>query len=299
MRHFWKGDSGFVPELASRLAGSSDIYEPSGRGSYASVNFVTAHDGYTLYDLVSYEQKHNQANGEDNRDGHNDNISRNWGTEGDTDRRERSRDAHFALMRDFIATLVFSQGVPMLSHGDEIARTQGGNNNAYAQDNEITWMDWNITDRQKQLLAFTRKCFNLRHTHPVLRRRHFFRGEATIKGGPKDLVWLRPDGQEMSNGDWHNYENHTVGMLIYGEATDETDDRGRPIKGETLLLIVNALAGEVNFKLPVIEGDGIWAEMIDTAHRELRVVKTGNVDVDAFSLTLLRYGENRRMTKNG
>ncbi|MDB4877534.1 MAG: glycogen debranching enzyme GlgX [Gemmatimonadetes bacterium] len=296
VRHFWKGDAGVVPELASRLAGSSDIYEPSGRGAYASVNFITAHDGYTLYDLVSYEQKHNEANGENNHDGHDDNISRNWGVEGDTTD-PRILDARFRVMRDFIATLAFSQGVPMLSHGDEIARTQHGNNNAYAQDNEVSWMPWGELDNwRRQLLAFTRKCFNLRHTHAVLRRRHFFRGEPTIKGGRKDLSWIRSDGQEMSDADWGNPNNHALGMLIYGDATDETDDRGRPIKGETLLLLLNGGNTQLSFTTPVIEGDGIWAEMVDTARRELRVIPTGLVLLEPYSLVLLRYGENRRMT---
>jgi glycogen operon protein len=184
----------------------------------------------------------------------------------------------------------------MLSHGDEIARTQHGNNNAYAQDNEISWMHWDLDERQQQLLAFTRKCFNLRHTHAVLRRRHFFRGEPTTKGGPKDLCWIRPDGAEMIDADWHNPDNHTIGMLIYGEATDETDDRGRPIKGDTLLLIVNGGTEPIDFKMPTIEGDGIWAEMIDAAHRELYVIRTGEVRVEPYSLALVRYGENRRMT---
>ena len=295
VRRFWRGDPGQVPELASRLAGSSDIYEPSGRGSYASVNFITAHDGYTLYDLVSYEQKHNEANGEENRDGHNDNISRNWGAEGATDD-DAILDHRFQAMRDFIATLAFSQGVPMLSHGDEIARTQQGNNNAYAQDNEITWVDWNLDDRKRQLLGFTRKCLNLRQAHPVLRRRHFFRGEPTLKGGPKDLCWIRSDGEEMTDADWHNGNAHALGMLIYGEATDETDDRGRPIKGETLLLILNAGETGITFKLPKIHGSAaIWAEMIDTAQRELHVISTGCIEVEPFGLQLLRYGENRRM----
>jgi glycogen operon protein len=295
VRRFWRGDAGQVPDLASRLAGSSDIYEPSGRGAYASVNFVTAHDGFTLYDLVSYEQKHNEANGEDNRDGYNDNASRNWGIEGETDDLD-ILDMRFRIMRDFVATLAFSQGVPMLSHGDEIGRTQGGNNNAYAQDNETSWIHWDrIDDRRRKLLAFTRKCLNLRHAHAVLRRRHFFRGEPTSKGGPKDLSWLRPDGKEMTNNDWHNADNRSLGMLIYGDATDETDDRGRPIKGETLLLLVNSCANTVRFGMPKIEGEGIWAEMVDTASGELRVVTTGYVDVAAFSLVLLRYGENRRM----
>jgi isoamylase len=202
----------------------------------------------------------------------------------------------FRLMRDFMATLFSSQGVPMIAHGDEIARTQCGNNNAYAQDNELTWMHWDLDDRRKQLLAFTRKCLNLRHTHAVLRRRHFFRGEPTIKGGPKDLCWVRSDGQEMTGDEWHNADNHSIGMLIYGESTDETDDRGRPIKGDTLLLIVNAADTAVNFAMPTIDGEGIWAEMIDAAHRELFVVRSGSVEVAPFSLALLRYGENRRMT---
>jgi glycogen operon protein len=295
VRHFWRGDGGHVPELASRLAGSSDIYEQSGRGSYASVNFVTAHDGFTLYDLVSYEHKHNEANGEDNRDGHDDNISRNWGVEGDTDD-DRILDMRFRLMRSFIATLAFSQGVPMLSHGDEIARTQRGNNNAYAQDNEISWVDWTLDERRAQLLAFTRKCFTLRHIHAVFRRRHFFRGAPSVKGGMKDLTWLKPDGTEMSEADWHDGNNHTLGMLIYGDGTDEIDDRGRPVTGDTLLLLFNGGPEGVDYVMPQIDGGGIWAEMVDAAHRELYVIRTGAVHVEPFSFALLRYGENRRMT---
>jgi isoamylase len=295
IRHYWRGDPGQVSDLASRLAGSSDIYEPSGRGSYASINFVTAHDGFTLHDLVTYEQKHNEANGENNQDGHNDNVSRNWGVEGETDD-PTILDRRFRVMRSIIATLAFSQGVPMLSHGDEIARTQHGNNNAYAQDNEITWVHWDLDDRQRELLAFTRKCMNLRHTHGVLRRRHFFRGEPTYKGGPKDLSWIRSDGQEMTDADWHNGNNHALGMLIYGEGTDETDDRGRPIKGDTLLLVLNASEDRVTFHMPVMNGDDSWAELTDSRSRELGVIGTGSVEVAPFSLVLLRYGGNRRVS---
>jgi len=294
VRHYWRGDRGQVPDLASRLAGSSDIYEPSGRGSYASVNFVTAHDGFTLHDLVTYEQKHNEANGEENRDGTDDNISRNWGVEGETDD-PAIIDRRFRVMRGIIATLAFSQGVPMLSHGDEIARTQRGNNNGYAQDNELTWVHWDLDDRRRQLLAFTRKCMNLRHSHSVLRRRHFFRGEPTYKGGPKDLSWIRADGREMTDADWHNGNNQALGMLIYGEGTDETDDRGRPIKGDTLLLVLNASEDTVTFQMPAMNGSDAWAEVIDSATPGPTVVRRGSIDVTPFSLVVLRYGDNRRI----
>src|SRR5215467_7576354 len=296
IRHFWRGDYGWVPELASRLAGSSDIYQSSGRGAYASINFVTAHDGYTLYDLVSYQQKHNEANGEENRDGSDDNISRNWGVEGETTDAQ-ILDDRYRQMRDFIATLAFSQGVPMFSHGDEIARTQKGNNNAYAQDDETTWVNWELDERRRQLLAFTRKCFGLRHSHAVLRRRHFFRGEPTVKDGAKDLAWIRSDGKEFTGRDWGNGNNRAIGMLIWGDATDETDDRGRPIVGETLLIIFNGGSEPTEFTLPQIDGGGIWTELVDTARRELRVVSTGCVEVAPNSLVMLRYGENRRMTE--
>ncbi len=297
VRHYWHGDSGWIPELASRLAGSSDIYEPSGRGAYASINFVTAHDGYTMYDLVSYEQKHNEANEEQNQDGTNDNISRNWGAEGDTTD-EAILDERFRQMRDFIATLAFSQGVPMLSHGDEIARTQCGNNNAYAQDNETTWLHWDLDDRKQQLLAFTRRCLHVRHSHAVLRRRHFFRGEPTVKDGPKDVSWIRPDGLEMTGHDWGDRSGRALGMLIWGDATDETDDRGRAIVGETLLLILNNGADGVRFTLPTVEGNGMWTQLIDTAHRELAVLDSGSIELAPFSLVMFRYGENRRMAND-
>ncbi|HTE44924.1 MAG TPA: glycogen debranching protein GlgX [Gemmatimonadaceae bacterium] len=293
VRRFWRGDRGSVSEMASRLAGSSDMFQWSGRGAYASVNFVAAHDGYTLFDLASYEHKHNEANGEQNRDGHDDNISRNWGVEGTTDD-PRVLDARFRVMRDFIATLAFSQGVPMLSHGDEIARTQRGNNNAYAQDNELTWIHWDLDDRRRALLAFTRRCLSLRHMHAVLRRRHFFRGEPTFKDGPKDLSWLRPDGREMTGGDWYDGDRHALGMLLYGDATDETDDRGRLITGETLLLLLNGGDAEVTFTLPAIAGDGIWAQVIDTAEHDLRIVTTGTASIAPYSLVLLRHGDDRR-----
>ena len=247
IRRFWRGDAGQLPALASRLSGSSDLYSASGRRTYASVNFITAHDGYTLNDLVSYEQKHNEANGEDNRDGHNDNISRNWGAEGETDnpriRRHRER-----MKRNFLATLIFSQGVRMLTGGDEMGRTQRGNNNAYAQDNEISWVDWDLDPEDRELLEFTRRAFAVFRDNPVLRRRSFFTGRPV--GGTKDVTWLRPDGVEFEHDDWNQPDAHVLGMLIPGEATDEAGDRGRPVVGRTILLLLNGGSRSRFFALP-------------------------------------------------
>ena len=297
VRHFWRGDPGHVGDLASRLAGSADIYKWSDRGAYASINFVIAHDGYTLNDLVSYEQKHNEANGENNQDGHNDNISRNWGAEGETDN-EEILDLRFRSMKNFLATLAFSQGVPMIAHGDEIARTQCGNNNAYAQDNEITWVNWDLDDRREELLEFARKVFAVRQAHPVLRRRHFFKGAPVDESGHKDVAWLRTDGQEMTQQDWTNPATLVLGMLVNGDATDEVDERGRPVKGETLLVVISNSPTDVDFRLPHIEQRGVWAELIDTGRRVdemTRVVKGECIRVQPYSLVLLRFGRERRI----
>jgi glycogen operon protein len=298
VRRFWRGDPGQVPETASRLSGSSDIYAWSQRAAYASINFVTAHDGYTLRDLVSYEQKHNWANGEENRDGHDDNLSRNWGVEGET-ADERVIERRRRAMRNFLATLAFSQGVPMLSHGDEIGRTQRGNNNAYAQDSELSWVDWTLEPWQEELLAFTRKLFAIRHSNPVLRRRSFFRGRPVNAQGAKDLTWLRPDGDEMRQEDWQAAGSHILGMLISGEAADETDDRGRPIRGDTMLLLLNGGFDEMTFTLPSVAGGGVWTQLVDTARRDLHVVEVGKVTVSPYSLMLLRHGSDRRLDRSG
>jgi glycogen operon protein len=287
VRRFWRGDP-IVSAFASRLSGSSDIYQPSDRSPYASINFVTAHDGFTLQDLVSYEHKHNEQNGEDNRDGTDANDSRNWGVEGPTDdprvirRRERSQ-------RNFLATLAFSQGVPMISHGDEMGRTQDGNNNAYAQDNETTWVHWSLTERQRALLAFTRRIFTIRRANPVLRRRTFFRGTMVDAFGAKDLSWLRPDGSEMEDADWHAPDGHALGMLIHGEAADEIDDRGQPVKGDTLLLLVNNREGRQPFVLPIIGTPGRWEEIVNTAVDQPLSPELNEVMLAPFSLVLLRY----------
>ena len=293
LRHYWKGDHGHTAELASRLAGSADIYSWSDRGAYASINFITAHDGYTLHDLVSYEQKHNEANGENNQDGHNDNISRNWGVEGPTED-PGILDIRFRSMKNFLASLAFSQGVPMLSHGDEIARTQRGNNNAYAQDNDITWVNWELDARRQELLNFTRRVFAVRQAYPVLRRRHFFRGETVGETGLKDVTWLSHEGREMTVEDWSNPAQMALGMLINGDATDEMDDRGRPMKGETLLLLTNASPLPVPFRLPALDKRGLWSELVSTAHGEAWLVTAGSVELAPYSLMLLRHGRDRR-----
>jgi glycogen operon protein len=294
LRRFWRGDPSGVGELASRLSGSSDIYAWSDRAAYASVNFVTAHDGYTLRDLVSYEQKHNEANGEGNRDGHDDNLSRNWGVEGETDSPEILEKRRRA-MRNFLASLAFSQGVPMISHGDEIGRTQRGNNNAYAQDNEISWVDWELEPWQEELLEFTRRVLALRHTNAVLRRRSFFRGRPVGAAGVKDLTWVRPDAREMADADWSARDTHVLGMLINGEGADETDERGRPVNGDTMLLLLNGGFDAVTFRLPDIGLEGTWVKLVDTAQAETDVPVAAELELPGFSLALLRFNTDRRL----
>jgi isoamylase len=294
VRQFWRGDPGVIGDLASRLAGSADIYSWSDRQAYASINFVTAHDGYTLNDLVSYEQKHNEANGEDNRDGHNDNISRNWGVEGDTDN-EDILNKRYRSMKNLLATVAFSQGVPMFSHGDEIARTQRGNNNAYAQDNETTWINWDLDWRRKELLAYTRRILAIRQAHPVLRRRHFFHGAPVGQDGHKDVTWIKPDGKELHDQDWRDQNASTLGMLISGYATDEVNERGHPVTDDTLLLIVSNSESSVDFRLPQLSQRGVWAELVNTAREELTLVTDDYVHLLPHSLVLLRYGRDRRL----
>jgi isoamylase len=292
VRRFWRGDPGQVAELAYRLSGSSDLFERSGRRTYASINFVTSHDGFTLHDLVSYERKHNEANGEGNQDGHDQNWSRNWGTEGPADsvriRRMRER-----IKRNFLATLLLSQGVPMILGGDEMGRTQQGNNNAYCQDNEISWVDWDLSPRDQRMLEFTRRLIRIFHSSPVLRRRSYFTGRP-IAAGPKDLTWVRPDGHEITDADWNDDDNHLLGMLIHGQATDEVNERGRPIRGDTLLLLLNGGHRSRFFSLPDVEGVGVWEEFLNTARPEsIRIVRGTGLMVVTRSLILLRFGEPR------
>lgn len=263
IRRYWKGDGGLLGEMAYRLSGSSDLYEASGRRPFASINFVTAHDGFTLRDLVSYDQKHNEANGENNRDGTDDNLSWNCGVEGPTDNpailelRERQK-------RNFLVTLLLSQGVPMICGGDEVGRTQHGNNNAYCQDSEISWFDWNIDRSSQQLLAFTRQVIRLQQEHPVFQRRRFFQGRRIRGSEVKDISWLRPDGKEMDDEEW-NKGFQALALRLAGDAIEETDSRGRPIKDDTFLLLLNAYQDPVSFTLPAHKRGIRWELVFDTA----------------------------------
>ena len=292
VRRFWRGDAGLVPELASRLTGSSDIYAPSGRRTYASVNFVTCHDGFTLGDLVSFEHQHNEANGEGNRDGAAENYSRNWGVEGFTDsvRVERARDR---MKRNFLATLMFSQGVRMLLGGDEIGRTQFGNNNAYCQDNETSWVDWDIGEGGHQMYQFVRELIAIVRNNPILRRRDFFTGKAVPGTSTKDVTWIRADGGEMTPEDWGDHESRTIGMLLLGRAADEVDLRGRSARGDTLLLLLNAGTRSRSYALPRLEWPGRWEELLNTSRPGpwRRWVRTPAVNLAAHSSVLLRHAE--------
>ena len=262
VRRFWRGVGNQAGELAYRLTGSSDLYAMSGRQPHASINFVTAHDGFTLNDLVSYESKHNEANGEENRDGESHNESMNFGVEGPTDDPEILA-AREQQKRNFLATLILSQGVPMLLGGDEMGRTQHGNNNAYAQDNPISWFDWSQTDASRQLLAFTRGLIAFFRAHRVLRRRRFFQGRRIRGSSVKDLTWYGATGQEMTDEQWGTAETLTIGLRMAGDAIDERGPRGERIVDDTLLLIFNAAEEGVDFRLPN-GGRGSWELVLDT-----------------------------------
>ncbi|MGW1590401.1 glycogen debranching protein GlgX [Streptomyces sp. NPDC002386] len=266
VRDFWRGEPGSLGEFASRLTGSSDLYQHSRRAPRASVNFVTAHDGFTLRDLVSYNDKHNEANGEDNRDGESHNRSWNCGAEGDTDD-PAVLELRARQQRNLLATLLLSQGIPMLCHGDELGRTQRGNNNAYCQDNEVSWVDWEITDEQRSLAGFTRYVIGLRARHPVLRRRRFFRGETPTNAGQPlpDVMWLRPDAREMTQRDWHREDAHSMGVFLNGDAIAERDPHGRRVVDDSFLLLLNGYWEPVVFRLPDESFGERWTTLIDTA----------------------------------
>ncbi len=264
VRRFWRGDARQVPELASRLAGSSDLYAPGGRRPYASINFVVSHDGFTLRDLVSYEQKHNEANGEDNRDGENNNLSWNNGVEGPTGDATITAPRH-RQVRNLLATLLLSQGVPMLSAGDEFGRTQNGNNNAYCQDNETSWLDWTPAPERLALIEFTSRLARLRQDHPVLRRQKFFEGRSRRQAAQKDIAWLQPNGQEMTPAVWGLPDLRALGAMLAGDAIDEVDDHGDPVTDNTFLLLLNAGPEVVPFRLPLPAVGTTWNFVLDTA----------------------------------
>ncbi|MEU5879415.1 glycogen debranching protein GlgX [Spirillospora sp. NPDC047279] len=261
VRDFWRGSFATMPEFASRLTGSSDLYENSARRPFASINFVTCHDGFPLADLVAYDRKHNEANGESNRDGTDDNRSWNHGHEGPTDDPE-ILELRARQRRNFLATLFLAQGVPMLSHGDELGRTQRGNNNAYCQDNETAWVDWSAVDEGD--LAFVQALSRLRREHPIFRRRRFFTG-GPGDGGPADIAWLTPAGVPMTDHDWTVGFAKSLGVFLNGEAISEPDPRGRRITDDSFLLLINAHAEYVEFALPGPEYGERWEYSLDTS----------------------------------
>ena len=301
VRSYWKGDGGIIGELAYRITGSSDLYARSGRRPYASINFVTAHDGFTLEDLVSYNSKHNEANGEDNRDGTDNNRSWNCGVEGATDDPEIKR-LRAQQKRNFLATLCLSQGVPMLLAGDAIGHTQSGNNNAYCQDNEISWLDWSPEKVDHELLAFAQRVIAVRKDHPVFRRRNFFQGRQIRGVGVKDIAWLRPDGEEMTDEEWTNEFARCLGVSLSGRAADEVDERGQPIHDDNFLLLMNAHHEEIPFVVPEAPSGSGWFAILDTSCQTTRnpdayYAAASKYPLQARSLALLVEREPNRLRK--
>ena len=266
VRSFWKGDEGKIGELAYRLTGSPDLYQHNGRRPYASINLITAHDGFTLNDLVSYNDKHNEANGEDNRDGDNNNHSWNHGAEGPTDDPE-IKQLRLQQRRNFLTTLFLSQGVPMLTAGDEWARTQQGNNNAYCQDNEISWLNWNHDDEQKALFEFTKRLIKFRHDHPVFRRPKFFQGRRIRGSEIRDVMWFNPGGNEMTDEEWNSPFVRCLGVLLSGDTIDVKTFEGEAIRDNTFLLLINAHHEPLQFVLPG-QKNVKWELELDTASLE-------------------------------
>ncbi len=306
VRRFWRGEFGSMSDVATRIAGSSDLYEASGRLPFASINFVTAHDGFTLRDLVSYDQKHNEANGEENRDGADDNESWNMGVEGETDdagiltaRRRR--------MRSLLTTLFVSQGVPMLLAGDELGRTQGGNNNGYCQDNEISWLDWRLEDWQIAQLDFTRRLIRLRQEQPVLGRRRFFQGRPIRGAEIADIAWFVPDGHEIDEPHWNEAWRRSFGLRLAGDAIAECDREGRPIVGDTLMILFNAWQDAVEFKLPRDARGRPWEVLLDTADVEPlpeglkppRRLRGHTYHLEGWSTAILRLVDERARNVRG
>ena len=292
MRKYWKGDGGLIGEFAQRLTGSSDLYETSGRRPHASINFVTAHDGFTLHDLVTYNDKHNETNGEGNKDGSDNNLSWNHGVEGETE----DGGIHELRLRqqcNLLATLLLSQGVPMLVAGDEIDRTQRGNNNAYCQDNEISGLDWDLKEHGMHLLALTRRLIQIRNAHPVFERRRFFQGRPIRGSAIKDIVWIKPDGGEMTDAEWQQAYARCLGVYLSGDGLAERDERGRAIAGYSFLVLFNAHHEKIPFVLPSPVAGVRWLTVMDTAH-EGGLTRAGAMDpggtypLEGRSLVLLQ-----------
>ena len=291
MRDFWRGESA-VGEFASRFTGSSDLYQHDGRKPFASINFITAHDGFTLRDLVTYNDKHNEANLEGNRDGDNHNRSWNHGVEGETDDPEinalRERQ-----QRNFLATLFLSQGVPMLLGGDEIARTQQGNNNAYCQDNELSWIDWGLDERAERQLAFTKRLIELRATHPVFHRSAFLSGEERLGSGAPDVWWFRPDGRKMTQRNWRDNDALQLGVFLNGSEIPTQSKQGAPVIDDTFLVLFNAAPEPIVFTLPAVSFGRRWTHELSTAEPELEAgalvhPARGVVPLEGRSLVVLR-----------
>jgi isoamylase len=291
MRDFWRGQTG-VGSFAQRFTGSSDLYQSDGRRPFASINFVTAHDGFTLRDLVSYNDKHNEANLEENRDGTTDNRSWNCGVEGPTDD-PAVNELRARQHRNFLTTLFLSQGAPMLLGGDELGRTQGGNNNAYCQDNEISWYDWNLSDEQRRLLDFTRRLIDFRKRHPVFRRTDFLVGAETMGSGAPDVYWFRPDGRKMTERNWSRGDTHTLGVFLNGAEIRTLTQQGAPVIDDTFLILFNAQHEAVAFTLPAVAYGRRWAHELSTAEPDDPPGATvfparGLVPVEGRSLVVLR-----------
>ena len=300
VRGFWKGDGGSANEFATRLCGSSDLYEWSSRRPYASVNFITCHDGFTLNDLVSYNQKHNDANGENNRDGSDNNMSWNCGAEGPTDDPEinalRARQR-----RNMLTTLLLSQGVPMLLAGDEIAKSQNGNNNTYCQDSELTWLNWELMDEQQSLLSFTQSVIALRKMNPVFQRQKFFQGRSIRGQEHRDIAWYSPDGKPMDDDAWNAGFVKCLGLYLDGDMIGEMDSHGEPIVGESMLVLLNAHHEKLPFKLPTVEKKGGWKALLDTD--ELRgdgeiLAPASDYMLQGRSMAVLRLTPPAREAKN-
>jgi isoamylase len=262
VRDFWRGQDATLAEFAYRFTGSSDLYESDGRRPFASVNFVTAHDGFTLADLTSYNDKHNEDNGEGNADGESHNRSWNCGAEGPTDD-EAVNELRSQQQRNLIATLLLSQGIPMLLGGDELGRTQHGNNNAYCQDNELSWYDWENQDASLRL--FTQHLIELRHHHPVFRRRRYFQGRPLHGAGVGDIAWYRPDGVEMTDDDWQSGQVRSMAVFLNGDAIPSPDPRGERVEDDSFLVVFNAHHEAVDFVLPDADETQRWIEVFDTA----------------------------------